>query len=114
MKTKFRVKKQQEFQSIIGRKKSAANATYVLYYKPKSENYSRFGVSVGKKNGNAVHRNKYKRQCRMLIQELIDFEKCKIDGILIIRPKFTKQSYLDNKKDLESLINKVTIIEHEQ
>lgn len=109
MNTKFRVKSKQEFQTIIGRKKSVANATFVLYYVPRHEQYGRFGVSVGKKNGIAVYRNKYKRQCRMLLQELVEFDNCKFDGVLIIRHKFTTQSYLENKKDLESLLNKVTI-----
>ncbi|SJZ45297.1 ribonuclease P protein component [Anaerorhabdus furcosa] len=112
MKIQYRIKKQEEFQTIIGKKKSIANATFVLYYQPKQELWSRIGISVGKKIGNAVYRNKYKRQCRMILQETVDFNSYPCDLIIIVRNKFTKQSYLDNKKDLESLLNKVTIIKH--
>lgn len=110
MKVKYRIKKQEEFQTIIGARKSYANGTYVFYYQPRKMDWSRFGISVGKKLGNAVVRNKCKRQLRMILIETVDFEKLPIDGILIIRNKFIKQSYQDNKKDLECLLNKVTII----
>ncbi|MEG0076511.1 ribonuclease P protein component [Anaerorhabdus sp.] len=112
MKIHYRIKKQEEFQTIIGKKKSIANPTYVVYYQPRQENWCRVGISVGKKLGNAVFRNKYKRQLRMLLQESLDFDGHPYDLIIIVRNKFTKQSYLDNKKDLESLLNKVTIIKH--
>ncbi|MEG0562950.1 ribonuclease P protein component [Anaerorhabdus sp.] len=110
MKIKYRIKKQEEFQTIIGKRKSLANAAYVIYYQPKSEPWCRVGISVGKKLGIAVKRNKYKRQCRMIIHEILEFDDFPYDIIIILRNKFIKQSYLDNKKDLESLLNKVTII----
>ncbi len=109
MKEKYRIKKAEEFQQIIHKKRSVANSTYVVYYQPKKEEWSRFGLSVGKKQGNAVVRNRCKRQLRMMIQELVDFETHPTDCIVIIRSPFLKQSFEENKKHLETLLNKATI-----
>ena len=108
MKKKYRVKKAGEFQTIIEHRKFVSCPSFVLYVKARKEEHSRIGISVGKKLGNAVVRNKIKRQVRMMFQEIYDFDE-NFDGILIVMKKFLEQSYSDNKKDLESLIKKVKI-----
>ncbi|MFV0478968.1 MAG: ribonuclease P protein component [Anaerorhabdus sp.] len=107
MKKEWRVKSQQEFQSLISKKQSLSNKAFVLYFQPKQMSNARFGVSVGKKLGNAVYRNKWKRQLRMLLQETVDFDNFPVDGVIIVRQPFTTQSFEENKKCLESLLNKV-------
>ena len=108
MKKKYRIKKAGEFQTIIEHRKFVSCPSFVLYVKARKEEHSRIGISVGKKLGNAVVRNKTKRQVRMMFQEIYDFDE-NFDEILIVRKKFLEQSYADNKKDLESLIKKVKI-----
>ena len=108
MKKKFRVKKAGEFQTIIQHKKFVSCPSFVFYVMERSQENSRIGISVGKKLGNAVVRNKIKRQVRMMFQEMYDFDE-KFDGILIVRQKYLDQSYANNKKDLERLIKKVKI-----
>ena len=108
MKKKFRVKKAGEFQTIIQHKKFVSCPSFVLYVMERKEDHSRIGISVGKKLGNAVIRNKIKRQVRMMFQEVHDFDD-NFDGILIVRQKYLDQSYENNKKDLERLIKKVKI-----
>ena len=98
MKKKYRVKKADEFQTIIEHRKFVSCPSLVLYVKARKEDQSRIGISVGKKLGNAVVRNKIKRQVRMMFQEIYDFNE-NFDGILIVRKKFLEQSYSDNKKD---------------
>ncbi len=92
----------------MNKKQYASCPSLVLYASRKKLDHSRFGISVSKKMGNAVMRNKYKRQIRMMLQG-IDFEKCNIDGILIARNKYAIQSFEENKKDLEMCIKKVKI-----
>ena len=58
--------------------------------------------------GNAVVRNKIKRQCRSMLQEL-DSANQRFDGILMVRQGYHKLSYEDNKKSLESMLKKVRI-----
>ena len=106
MKKDNRIKKSEEFQSIITKRNKFNNSTFIIYFVPRKLDHGRIGISASKKLGNAVTRNKLKRQLRMMLMELIDFESLPFDGVVIIKEKFKEQSYLDNKKDLELLINK--------
>lgn len=105
MKKEFRIKKNEDFQSIIKNRQSVVNQKFVVYYR-KNEEHLRVGISVSKKLGNAVVRNKIKRQVRMMVQEVFDKEK-KMDYIIIVRNKYLSNSYEINKKNLEYLYNKI-------
>lgn len=105
MKKEYRIKKNEDFQSIIKDRKSITNAKYVVYYKDNKQ-HLRVGISVSKKLGHAVVRNKIKRQVRMMIQEIFDKNQ-KMDFIVIVRKKYLLSSYEDNKNDLKFLYNKI-------
>lgn len=109
MKKIFRIKKSEEFQSIIRKRKVIVNSAYILYYQVKVEEKGRIGIAVSKKLGIAVERNKMKRQLRMLLQETVAFEAIGWDGIIVAKARFKEQSYSQNKKDLESLVKTVKI-----
>ena len=52
MKKLYRVRKSEEFSSIISRKKSTANAFFVVYSSDRAKENARVGISVSKKLGN--------------------------------------------------------------
>lgn len=108
MKKEYRIKKSQEFQEIMQKKRYASLPSMVIYVDHRKEDHCRFGISCSKRMGNAVERNKIKRQIRMLLQE-VDFEQYPYDGVLIVRSHFNQQSFADNKKDLEICLKKVKI-----
>lgn len=109
MKKKNRVRKHQEFQKLIHKGKKASNQSFVFYFMPASEEEGRIGITLSKKIGNAVERNLIKRQVRMMCQDLIDFENCGYDGILIIRYGYLNNDFARNKKSLEKLLSKATM-----
>lgn len=105
MKKEYRIKKNEEFQSIIKKRQSVANSKFVIYYR-KNESHLKVGISVSKKLGNAVVRNKIKRQVRMMVSQVFDKTQ-KMDYIIIVRNKYLLSSFEENKNDLFYLYNKI-------
>lgn len=109
MKKLYRIRKNEEFSRIINEKHSVASACFVLYTSLKRESNVRVGISVSKKLGDAVDRNRIKRQVREMARALIDFENDRKDVIIIVRNPYLNNSFEDNKTDLEKLIKKAII-----
>jgi ribonuclease P protein component len=108
MRKSLRIKNAREFQSIIGKRHFYTNKCFVLYHVSRSDANARVGITVSKKLGNAVVRNRIKRQCRMMFQQLMSFNE-KFDVICIIRGGYLAQGYHENKKELETLLKKIKI-----
>ncbi len=100
MKKKNRVCKNHEFSQIISRRRFAKSQGFVLYYRPSKESEARVGISVGKKLGNAVVRNRVKRQVREMTDRCWSFKEG-YDTVLIVRPGFLEHSFSENLSDLE-------------
>ena len=109
MKKSYRIRKNEEFSKIIAKKHFLSNASFVLYFDRKKEDNSRIGISVSKKLGDAVTRNKIKRQVRMMFVNFYDFENSECDLICIVRSKFLQNSFNDNQNDLEKIVKKAII-----
>lgn len=91
MKKKYRVKKNQEFQDIMLHHNSYANRNLVVYVlEDKDQTHYRIGLSVGKKVGNAVTRNKVKRQLRVGVAQISESLRTTINVIIIARPGIEK------------------------
>lgn len=108
MKEKFRIKKNEEFQAILGQRKFFRSPSFIVYTKKKNLDLSRIGISVPKKLGNAVLRNKAKRQIRSMLDE-IGYGNYDFDCIIIVRKVYFKQDYEENRKDLEKVLKHVKI-----
>lgn len=61
---KLRLKTPEEFQRVYDRKKSASDGVIIVYACENAFDHPRLGVSVSKKVGNAVERNRWKRLFR--------------------------------------------------
>ena len=109
MRKENRIRKNEEFVRIINERHSSANASFVLYESMKKQQEARAGISVSKKLGDAVTRNRIKRQVREMIKALVDFEKSPKDLIVIVRKGYLNNSFLDNQADLEKLVKKAII-----
>ena len=109
MKKRYRVRKNEEFSSIIALKRSVANAIFVVYHCPRKQEHARVGISVSKKLGNAVVRNKIKRQVREMIKALVDFENYPEDVIIIVRKPYLGRTFAQNQNDLEIALKKAII-----
>lgn len=108
MKKKQRILKSEEFTNIIKNGKFYKTKGIILYVAPKKEIKTRVGITVKKKVGNAVVRNKCKRQIRMMCNEILDYNE-NFDLIILVKEAFLLNSYENNLKNLEKLIKKVKI-----
>ncbi|MFQ8706739.1 MAG: ribonuclease P protein component [Thomasclavelia sp.] len=106
MKKKYRVKKNEDFSHIIKQKQSLANRSFIIYYLKNDLNHARIGISVSKKLGKAVVRNKIKRQVRVIIQQTINF-KDNYDYIVIVRNKYLDLDFNSNLNELKYLYKKI-------
>ena len=108
MKKYRRVTRSEEFQDIIHKAAKKTSALYVVYYRPKKEEYNRIGIAVSKKSGHAVVRNRIKRQVRQIVDETGALETDQ-DMIIIVRRGYNPDNYAASKDALETLVKQVTI-----
>ena len=101
------VKKNFEFSDIIHNGKFVKNESYAIYYKDNKLDHYRFGISVSKKLGNAVQRNKYKRKFRFIIDKYKKYYQNGYDYIIILRKDFPLIEFSEKDKSFSNLINKI-------
>lgn len=112
MKKSYRIKKEKEFQKIIYNKDSYANRNFVVYiYLAKENKHFRIGLSVGKKIGNAVTRNRVKRLMRESLFQLKDNINSDYNIVLIARPGVAKLSLDEVKNNIQHVFKIANIIE---
>ena len=103
MKIINRIKATDDFALTIKKGKAQRNQSYVIHYRINELTYTRVGISVSSKLGNAVARNHIKRQIRSMCDSLIDYNKHNIDIVIVARQNFLNSSYDDNKQSLKQL-----------
>ena len=113
MKRADRIRKNEEFSRIISKHHSLAGDSFVVYFDHRNEDHARAGISVSKKLGNAVERNRIKRQVREMIRSIVDFDSCPIDLIVIVRKDYLLKAFKENKNNLENIIKKAIIKQYE-
>ena len=106
MKKKYSLKRNEEIAKIVHSKRFYKNDIFVMYYLKNNELNSRVCISVSKKIGHAVTRNKIKRQIREMVTDIFNFE-IKIDFVIIVRNKYLNNDFLTNKNKLQELYLKI-------
>lgn len=98
------VKKKEDFNSIIKTCPFFKNKYFTIYIRKREENISNFGLAISKKVGNAVVRNKLKRQLRMIIDKNKDIFSKSCDYIIMIKKECVEASFQELEKKLTELI----------
>lgn len=101
MKKELRIKSNKDFQTIFQKGRSFANRQFVVYslLKEGQDNF-RIGLSVSKKLGNAVTRNRIKRYIRQSILELKDQLESGNDYVIIARKPAAEMDFFAVKSSL--------------
>ena len=100
------VKQNNEFNDIIKKGKYLKNEYFVIYYVDHEEDFPKFGLAVSKKCGNAVVRNKIKRQLRDLINRHKKLFSNTKNYIIMVRRGFSEISFDIMEKSFVTLLTK--------
>ena len=82
---KYKIRKGWEYRFIYRNGRRKANRYFVLYYIKNNLEYSRFGISVSRKLGGAVKRNRIKRLIREIVRLKDDTREMGLDMIIVAR-----------------------------
>ena len=105
MKKELRIKKNKEFQEAFQKGHSFANRQFVVYsLKKEGQDYYRIGLSVSKKIGNAVTRNRIKRYLKQSIFELNDQLAPGNDYVIIARKPAAEMDFFEVKKSITHVL----------
>ena len=93
MRKLYIVKNNRDFENIISTGKCLKNKYFVVHYKNNELKYDRFGISVSKKLGNSVFRNKYKRIIRSILDNYKKLYINNEDYIIILRKEAINKDF---------------------
>ena len=107
MKRIFSLKRNEEIGKIIQLRKYIKNDNFVVYFSLNNNlKYARVCISASKKIGNAVTRNKIKRQIRAMVVEIFDFN-INNDYIIIVKNNYINYNFNENKCKLSDLYTRI-------
>jgi len=113
MKKIYRIKKYSEIDAIFKKKQTKSDGYFSIHTADdQAETHFRFAISIGKKYGNAIHRNKIKRQIRMIIHARHKDIKAQKLFIIVVKPTANKLNFQEIKKSIESLLLKSKLLEN--
>ena len=104
MKKRYIVKESKDFEKIIKEGICKKNRSFVIYTLKNNQKYNRYGISVGKKIGNAVIRNKYKRKIRHIIDNYKKSYVNNSDYIIILRKGALDKNYQELANEYIKLV----------
>jgi len=106
-----RLRKNEHFQAVFQRGTSAANKQFVLYSaRQEGQAAFRAGISVSKKIGNAVIRNRVKRLIREAVARLEYAIPKGVDLVIIARPGVESMSLENIEQSLLHVMKRAKVI----
>ena len=102
------LKNSRDFDRIIKGGKPYKYKDYIIYLEKNTNDVYKFGLSVGKKIGNAVNRNKVKRQLKAIISE--KHYQNNFNCIIIVGKGIINRSFEERKNNLIIALNNLNLI----
>lgn len=100
------VKSHEEFNEIINKGNRSKGKYVYIFSKEKEFDKPNFGIAVGKKLGNAVVRNKFKRQFRNIVDKNRFLFKNNNNYIIMIKREANNASFSELETDLINTLKK--------
>jgi ribonuclease P protein component len=106
VKSIYRLKKDADFKLLISKKNITRSQIFTLYIGSNNLDHTRVGISVSKKVGNAVVRNKIRRQMKAILFKQLNFEE-KRDLLFIIKNDYLLHSYQSIEQEVSKHFIKI-------
>lgn len=106
------LKKNDDFTRIIKKNKPFKYKDYIIYVEKKEESFYKFGFSVGKKIGNAVVRNKIKRQLKNILDKKM--YKNDFNCVIIVGKGILNRSFKEREQNIIEALDKLKLIKGEK
>lgn len=101
------MKRNEDFSRIMRKRRYTKNKYFIIYYVVNKLNRYHFGISIPKKVGNAVTRNKIKRQIKEIIDHNLDLVHHSIDYVIIARDEVLNIDFSSMQEELKGLLWKI-------
>ena len=102
------VKENRDFNQIIQRNRPFRYKDFIIYINKREPSVYRFGLSVGKKIGNAVTRNHIKRQIREIVSQ--NDYKNDFDCIIIVGKGILNRNFSEMSENLNFALRKLNLV----
>lgn len=107
MKKGNRILRHEEFVEIERKGRSIKTPSLLVFFR-EGESKARVGISVSKKNGNAVRRNKIKRQLRAIVDGAVSADS-PIDLVVVARRSYEPSCFAEAKEELLAALGKLGV-----
>ena len=105
------IKSSREYTDIINNSRAKKSKYFSVYYR-KNNKSNRYGITVPKKTGPAVTRNKIKRQLRSIIDKN-DYQN-NFNCIIIVRKSILNKTYQEITNQLFEIVEQQKLIKKEK
>ncbi len=106
------LKNSRDFDRIIKNNKPYKYKDYIIYLEKNTNDIYKFGLSVGKKIGNAVNRNKIKRQLKSIIDKK-DYQN-NFNCIIIVTRAIIMKTFKQREENLLFALNNLNLIKEKE
>jgi ribonuclease P protein component len=106
LKKSFRLTKNLEFKNVYRSGRRWTSPFFTMYIKKNDLGYSRLGVSVSKKVGKSVVRNRIKRRIKEIVRTNFDFVKNGWDIVFSVRPLSINLDYSTMETEVKTLLKR--------
>ena len=98
------IKSSREYTEIINTNKCKRNKYFSVYYR-KNNDKNKYGITVPKKTGTALIRNKIKRRVKNIIDNNKNIVQKNYDYVIIVKKGIIDLTYQEMEKELLKLLS---------
>ena len=100
------IKSSDEYTEIINKGKTKKNKYYSIFYRNNNKS-NRYGITIPKKLGIAVLRNKTKRRVKNIIDQNKNTIQNSYDYVIIVKKGVLELTYIEMEKELLKLMQSI-------